>query len=176
MSLRGAIGDEAISLIRLLRHFVARNDKKLIGATCVLVCVVSVYAFSAESHFITIQKLELKKENGEWLGILEPDHKVDLTNTDAAVSFFNNGRVPPEKFKNFKVTFDDQGKKTEMSFKKDLDSSLLVKKGSFVSVSFELEEESKKVKQMRWVVDAREFVDQGDNIEVRRTKDEGRGK
>ena len=129
--------------------------------------LLSVFpALAAEPYFITIQKLELKNNGGEWVSILEPDHKVDLVSTEASVSFFNNGRVPAERFKNFRLSFDDHGKSVMMSRAKDLETPFQVKKGSFVNVSFELDLETKKVKETRLTVDEQEFVDAGDNIEI----------
>ncbi len=133
--------------------------------SCFLMAAVGASeVFSAQPYFITIHKLELKKNSGEWLSIVEPDHRVDLMNTEAAISFFNNGRVPAEWFKNFKITFEDHGQKTEIFRKKDMDTPFQVKRGSFVNVSFELDLHSKKVKETHLVVDQQEFIDSGDNI------------
>lgn len=167
MSLRGNVVPEAIFAIkhRLLRC--ARNDKNLVGVIFLAICIICAKpVFSAEPYFITIQQLELKKDSGEWLSILEPDHRVDLRSTEASVSFFNNGRVPAERFKNFRIRFEDHGKNTEMFRKTDLDPPFQVNKGSFVNVSFELDLDSRTVKQTHLTVDQQEFVDAGSNIEM----------
>ena len=127
---------------------------------------LSSVAVAAGPYFITIQKLELRKESGEWVSILEPDRRVDLAATEASVSFFNNGRIPADRFKNFRLSFEDHGRNVEMTRKKDLEPPFEVKKGSFVNVSFELDLDTQKVKETHLTVDGREFVDAGDNIEM----------
>jgi len=150
---------------RLLRRLRApRNDTFFIIANLFLLTTSIVNA--AEPYFITIQKVELKRNSGEWVSILEPDHRVDLRTTKAAVSFFNNGRVPHDQFKNFKIAYEDHGQSREMSRKKDLEEPFEVKKGSFVNVSFDLDLDSGKIKQTDLVVDQKEFIDPGDNIEM----------
>ena len=125
------------------------------------------FAHAVEPYFITLQKLELKKDSGEWVDIVEPDHKVDLRQTEAAISFFNNGRVPAGSFKNFRLSFEDHGKNREMSRRQDLEAPFLVKKGSFVNVSFGLDLDNQKVKEAHLTVDDQEFVDPGDKIETK---------
>ena len=122
---------------------------------------------AAEPYFITLQKLELKTDGGEWVDIVEPDHKVDLRATEAAISFFNNGRVPPGRFKNFRLSFEDHGKNRQISRKQDLEPPFEVRKGSFMNVSFELDLDAQKVKGTHLTVDRRDFVDTGDNIEMK---------
>ena len=128
---------------------------------------MSAPLFAAEPYFITLQKLELKKDSGEWVDIIEPDHKVDLGNTEASISFFNNGRVPAGHFKNFRLSFEDHGKNREMTRRQDLDELFIVKKGSFVNVSFELDLDSQKIQETRLTVDGQEFVDAGDKIDLK---------
>jgi len=63
------------------------------------------FADSPSECIITIKSVELKKSSGEWLTVIEPDHRVDLVSQEPVVSFFNNGRrVPPANYKNFKIT------------------------------------------------------------------------
>ncbi len=120
----------------------------------------------AEPYYVTVQKLELKTEAGEWIDIIEPDHKVDLNETDASVSFFNNGRVPPGDFKNFRLSFEDRGVDRQMSRREDFATPFTVKKGSFVNVVFDIDTQNQNVKGTHLTVDAQEFVDPGYNIEV----------
>ena len=123
-------------------------------------------AFPAESYFITLQKLELKKINGGWVDIIEPDHKVDLVSTEPTLSFFNNGRVPPGSFNNFRVTFQDHGKMRQLTRINDLTKNLVVKKGSFINVSFilDLKNNHGRVQELRLAVDEDERVDLGDSV------------
>ena len=132
-----------------------------------LICVICVRpVFSAEPYVITLQKLELKKDNGEWVDIIEPDHRVDLNSTEAVISFFNNGRVPAGRFKNFRLSFEDHQKNRAISRRQDLDTPFVVKKGSFVNVSFELDLDTRQVKEAHLTVDDQEFVDAGDRLEM----------
>ena len=73
--------------------------------------------------------------------IIEPDRRVDLSKEAAAVTFFNNtGRVPTGSYKNFRVDFlgRDSGETRKFYSKNDFEKSVLVKKGSFIHVSFDL--------------------------------------
>ena len=153
---QAGFGASRLRMTKIFIHMICFS----IGVPC------ATPVFSAEPYFITIQKLELKNDRGEWLTILEPDHRVDLNNTEAAVSFFNNGRVPPGSFKNFRITYEDHGKSAEMSRKTDWTPPFQVKNGSFVNVSFKLDLDSKKVKETHLVVDQEEWTDSGDNIEM----------
>ena len=127
----------------------------------------------AEPYFITIQKLELKKTGGDWVTVIEPDHRVDLMSTEAVVTFFNNGRVPAADFDNFRVLFDDHGAARAISRKKDYDVPVRVKKGSFIRVSFVLDFESgadgspvrpSRVRELDLTVDDLERADKGDTL------------
>ena len=137
--------------------------------------LLSSFAHAVEPYFITLQKLELKKDSGEWVDIIEPDHKVDLNSTEAAISFFNNGRVPVGQFKNFRLSFEDHGKDREMSRRQDMDAPFQVKKGSFINVSFELDLDSQNVKGTRLTVDSQEFADTGDHIEMHDKNNQPKG-
>ena len=148
---------------------ILKNDAKhpnFFHFTFLILLLVAGSATAGESYFITIQKLELKKDTGEWVNIIEPDHKVDLVSTEAVVSFFNNGRVPPGRFNNFKITFEDHGLVRQLSRKQDVTAPFTVKNGSFVNVSFMLDLEKKRgrVKELRLVVDDDVRVDSDDAI------------
>jgi hypothetical protein len=138
---------------------------RAVAAFCFLMAAVGVVS-SAEPYFITLDKLELKKDSGEWLDIIEPNHPVDLMNMEATISFFNNGRVPAGAFKNFRITFEDHGQKKKIFRKEDLNTLFEVKQGSFVNISFQLDLGSKKVKETRLAVDQQAFVDFGDSMET----------
>ncbi len=90
---------------------------------------------------ITIKSVQLKSDQGNWLTVIEPDRQVDLLNEEAGLSFFNNGRVPPGSYINFKIVYftDSQDKTTEVSAAEDLRDPLLVKNGSFIGAWFKLD-------------------------------------
>ena len=53
--------------------------------------------------------MELKRADGSWTAVAEPDHPVDLAAEEAGLSFFNNqGRVPEGGYVNFRVTLSDR--------------------------------------------------------------------
>ncbi len=125
---------------------------------------------ATEPFFVTIEKVELKNTTGEWVTVIEPDKKVDLSQGEAAVSFFNNGRVHPGKYINVRVRLD----KGLVSRAADYSPPLDIKKGSFVNVSFEFDlnnkEERKLVaenfKQIQLTVDDDERLDGADKIKI----------
>jgi peroxiredoxin len=127
----------------------------------------SFSAQAAESYVITIQKLELKRVDGSWVKIIEPDYRVDLASTEAVVSFFNNGRVPNADFNNFRINFEDHGVEKQMTRFEDFRPSLRVKKGSFVRVSFDLDLATKQVKELRLNVDDAGRVDSQEQIKLK---------
>ncbi len=124
----------------------------------------------AEPFFVTIEKVELKNTAGEWVTVIEPDKKVDLSQGEATVSFFNNGRVVPGKYINVRVRLD----KGLVSRAADYTSPLDIKKGSFVNVSFEFDlndKEERKLlaenfKQIQLTVDDDERLDGADKIKI----------
>jgi len=109
---------------------------------------------------VTIQSVYLQNEGGDWIKIIEPDRQVDLISEEAGLSFFNQGRVPPGKYTNFKIILferikveskdleerylflDSQAKDSDdevqiygrINFKEPFS----VKKGSFIGVWFSL--------------------------------------
>ena len=127
---------------------------------------ICIPAFSSDSYFITLQKLELKKDTGEWVTVIEPDHKIDLAAVEPTLSFFNNGRVPEGGFVNFKVTFNDHGKTRQLFRKQDVTNMLIIKKGSYVRAAFLLDttEIPGKVKELRLTVDEDNRIDLEDSI------------
>jgi hypothetical protein len=127
-------------------------------------------------YYITLGKLELETSGGGWVDIIEPDHRVDLMTTDASIVFFNNGRVPAAEYENFRVTFDDQGRKHQLTREEKFLPPVTVKKGSFVRVVFALEFEKDGtgapvrptgVRQWSLTVDDDERTDPGDKIEMK---------
>ena len=107
-------------------------------------------ALAFEPYFITIQKLELKTKDAGWVTVVEPDHKVDLMSTEASASFFNDGRVPPGDYENFRVFLDDYGTTRTITRTVNYSPPVPVKKGSFISVwfilKFELTADGKPVR------------------------------
>lgn len=92
-------------------------------------------------YIITIESVQLKKDSGEWITVIEPDHQVDLANQDPTVSFFNNGRrVPPGNYENFRIIFNgkDNAGRVQIFSGEDFSKTLKVQVRSFVSASFEL--------------------------------------
>ena len=105
---------------------------------------------------ITIKEVQLKKDSGEWITVIEPDHQVDLVNQEPMISFFNNGRrVPPGDYSNFKIlllrtikiknaqhfslVYESPNDEIAISGSEDFLQPLKVKRGSFISVRFVLD-------------------------------------
>ena len=110
---------------------------------------------------ITLENVELKNSSGRWVSVIRPDLQVDLVTTKPSVSFFNNGgRIPPGEYMNFRIELLEKVKSSStggvetilhLNPEKDADpkvwvlgnqglqSPLLVKKGSFIRVWFDLE-------------------------------------
>lgn len=87
---------------------------RAIAAALVLLAAALAWAAGSRSagqpsrFEITILKVELKNEAGEWVKIIEPDRRVDLAQEEAMVAFFNNdGRVPFGSYVNFRVTISE---------------------------------------------------------------------
>ena len=71
---------------------------------------------------------------------------MDLSREEAVITFFNNaGRVPTGSYKNFRVEFfgEDLKEIHKLYAKNDFEQGILVKKGSFIHVDFDLHLESK---------------------------------
>ena len=108
--------------------------------------------FAAENNFsavkgfsspyvITIKGVYLENGAGEWVKIIEPDRKVDLSQEEPVLTFFNNaGRVPAGSYQNFRVSFYGEDLKTlhQLTAKSNFEKGIAVKKGSFIHVSFDL--------------------------------------
>jgi hypothetical protein len=132
--------------------------------------------FAMESFFVTIEKVELKNASGEWMDVIEPDRRLDLTKDEPTVSFFNNGRIAPGDYSNVRVSLiSEEGarKKVFLERKTNYSPALSVRKGSFVNVSFEFDPnqtpfrlESETVKEVRLTVDEDERLDGGDSIRL----------
>lgn len=139
--------------------------------TGVLVLGTSDVSFSAgdpSECVITIKSVQLEKDSGEWITVVEPDHKVDLAEQEPRVSFFNNGRrVPVGSYRNFKVIFYNKssGQEIQIYGNKNFLEPLKVKTGSFISVWFDLNL-CDKVEQATVVVDDQKVTILGQNIRM----------
>ena len=140
--------------------------------------------FASESflapYVIIIKGVYLKNDSGEWIKVIEPDRRVDLSQEEAAVTFFNNaGRVPAGSYKNFRVDFfsaedpaclpDRQGSARRLSSKNDLEKAVMVNKGSFIRVAFDLQlDKTIAVQSADLAVgeDARKFLADSLSLEV----------
>ena len=140
-----------------------------------LLILFSSAAAHAEPYYITLQKLELRTRDAEWVTIVEPDHKVDLMTADASITFFNNGRVPEADYDNFRLTFRDSSTTHEITRKLNYNMPLPVHKGSFIRVWFVLdfERDANKspvrpsgVKELRLTVDDIIRIDNGNALEL----------
>ena len=97
-------------------------------------------ALSAEdlsSFAAIISRFELKEKSGGWVTVIEPDRRVDFSRESAEMSFFNNGRVPPGEYVNFRISFYEKTKIPGLSEARSVElaadfSPLEIKKGSFV--------------------------------------------
>ncbi|MEI8345439.1 MAG: hypothetical protein WCG06_05135 [Candidatus Omnitrophota bacterium] len=59
---------------------------------------------AAQQYKITLVRLELKNISGRWIKVFEPDTLVDLIDQKPALAFFNNGRIPPGRYVNFRLS------------------------------------------------------------------------
>ena len=143
--------------------------------TCPLGTPSGSVAHTAEPYFITLQKLELRTRDAQWVTIVEPDHQVDLMSADASVTFFNNGRVPEGDYDNFRLTFQDHATTREITRKLNYNMPLPVHKGSFIRVWFVLDFERdaneipvrpRNVKELRLTVDDIIRIDDGRTLEL----------
>ena len=50
-----------------------------------------------------VRSVELKDTKAKWHRVSEPDSIIPFGQKEAAISFFNNGRVPPDGYVNFRV-------------------------------------------------------------------------
>ncbi len=122
---------------------------------------------------ITIKSVQLKKDTGEWITVIEPDHQVDLVSQEATVSFFNNGRrVPPTNYGNFRIIFIDRDTNHEIQLlgQENFKQALKVSTRSFISVSFELNLaatlQDSSVKRATIAVDDQTLVIPGESIRM----------
>ncbi len=125
--------------------------------------------------FITIDQVELKNKAGEWVTVVRPDRRLDLTQEEPAVRFFNNGRIPPGEYTNVRVRFTpDEAPRKQLNLERleDYAPSLPVKKGDFIGVSFSFDWREAKplstgsIKEVKLIVDEDERVDGGGNIKL----------
>ena len=132
-------------------------------------------AETAEPLFITIDRVALKSISGEWVTVIRPDKRLDLTQEEPVVRFFNNGRIPAGEYSNVRVEFTAEhapSKKMVLERAQDYRPSLPVKKGTFIGVTLSFDWEkardfsSGSVKEVRLVVDQAERVDGGDKINL----------
>lgn len=133
-------------------------------------------SLALEPFFVTIEKVELKSSSGEWVDVIEPDRRLDLTVDEPTVSFFNNGRIAPGGYSNVRVSLiSEEGtrKKLFLERKIDYSPSLVVRNGSFVNVFFRFDLErlpmrlaSDTIKEVNLTVDQEERHDNGDSIKI----------
>ena len=134
----------------------------------------SIPAFSVEPFFVTIDKVELKKADGEWFTVIEPDRKINLASEEAIVSFFNNGRIPPGDYSNVRVSltrWKEGAKRVFLERKTDYAQMIAVKNGSFVNVSFNFKKTvfgyfSEVIEKVDLIVDDQERIDGSDTIKI----------
>ena len=91
-------------------------------------------------YVITIKGVYLKDGVGKWVKVIEPDRRVDLSQEEPVVTFFNNGgRVPAGEYQNFRVDYlSAEGGSAKLFSKEDFKKAVAVHKGSFVRVAFNL--------------------------------------
>lgn len=109
-------------------------------------------------HRITIQSVQLKNLEGQWVTIIEPDKVVDLETTEPGVSFFNNGRVPAGDYVNFRLVFQENATKIikEITGKADFGPTVNVQTGSFIGVWFKYQLPSEEISSVSIYVDQTE--------------------
>ena len=123
-------------------------------------------------YVVTIKGVYLKDDAGQWVKVIEPDHRVDLSKEEAVVTFFNNrGRVPTGNYKNFRIEFLGEGAAgvQKIYSAADFKKSVFVKKGSFIHVSFDLRLNKKiEIQKVDVTVDEdnREFLTRSLILEV----------
>lgn len=84
---------------------------EILLAALLLLASAPAFADGVPSHYVvTIEKIELKTEEGRWVTVIQPDKQVDLIESEARVAFFNNGRVPEGRYLNFRITLSDRVK------------------------------------------------------------------
>ena len=127
------------------------------------------------SLFITIDQVELKKTSGEWVTIVRPDRRLDITQEEPAVRFFNNGRIPSGDYSNVRVHFTaEEETRKQMTLERVADYAppVAVKKGSFIGVTFSLDWKDgervseRAVKEVKLVADQDERIDGGEKIKL----------
>ena len=151
----------------------------MLWLTGILFLGLTPVLFSADSPaacIITIKSVQLQKDSGEWITVIEPDHQVDLANQEPKISFFNDARrVPEGRYSNFKILFNLKGSENEIQLYggNDFKEALEVRKRSFVSVWFKLDLTDvpngllpKKVEQAAVIVDEQTAVISGENIKM----------
>ena len=149
-----------------MTHWIASSAFGLLAMTMVFHSVV----FASEPYYITLQKLELKSAGAEWVDIIEPDHKVDLLSAEPSISFFNNGRVPGGAYDNYRVTFEDHGTVKQLSRKTDFEKPVVIKKGTFVNITFTFEWEEERprgIQEALLIAEGDERLDTGDIMEIK---------
>lgn len=125
--------------------------------------------------FITIDQVELKKTSGEWVSVIRPDRRLDITQEEPVVRFFNNGRIPAGDYSNVRVRFtaEEEGRKAmTLERAEDYMPPVAIKKGTFVGVTFSFDWKAgeplsqRSVKEVKLVTDQDERIDGGDKIKL----------
>lgn len=132
------------------------------------------------AFFITLDGVELKNASGEWVTVIRPDKRVDLSQEEPAVRFFNNGRIPEGEYVNVRVTFtpgawQEAGTRLaprvlKMERGEDYAEPFAIKKGTFVGVSFSFDHperlNAEAVQEVRVTIDQQTRVDGSDRIKI----------
>jgi len=123
---------------------------------------LTIAAIDPASCVVVIESIELKNSSGQWITVASPDHPVDVVAQEPGFSFFNNGKVPPGRYVNFRINLSERfkvfilngknfrpvpvkfkksvsGEKIEIYGTQDFDEPLVVNKGSFIGVWFKLD-------------------------------------
>ena len=122
--------------------------------------------------FITLDQVELKNAEGQWVTVIRPDRKIDLSQEEPAVRFFNNGRIPAGSYSNVRVHFTPEDQKQLILERlSDYEPALPVKKGTFIGISFAFDWQApalseKTIKEVKLTVDQDERIDGSDKIKL----------
>ncbi len=115
-----------------------------------------------------VESVDLKDSEGNWRRVSQPDTVIPFEEKEAAVSFFNNGRVPPGEYVNFRVGLLCTAAEASASLEKHHArvfrvtgksdwSALEIRKGSFVRIEFLFDNSEegpiKKVKRIQILAD-----------------------
>jgi hypothetical protein len=136
---------------------------------------VTAAALAAQPFFITIEKVELKNAAGQWVTVIRPDRRLDLTQEEPVIRFFNNGRIAPGEYVNVRVSLlaeEGTTKPVTLERASDYAPAVIIRKGTFVGVSFDFDWErearlsAETIREVRLTADQDERTDKGDIIKI----------